>query len=618
MAEMASSGAAGSEQLKKDIATGNFQFLDFPSREELVKQLRYYAGSDISDADVPNFEGSIRFTNEEYVDLIKKLEIQKSITERQKILREVIANKTAGQVGELKTDIEAKKTEIKEALKDLAPERIESSLLSTEKILRMYPESQKTLLRGYAGSLILETFEKHGQRIIVKAGNEIEVNPIDSARATPELLGNNTNLRLKLNTLLKDGALNPDTLKIGMLYRAKSFVDYSNIVRAEDGAVMNPNETKDPNKYFEHLEKLQHTGYKLSAAEETLLASREGFADFGAMLPAIHQVKDLGQIQKVADAMNGVISGTGEKGAVSAVGEGIGQIGGTIGKIAGAGASGGIKVFGEILAAATKEGGAWGGIAVLGGLIAAIWKFGFWKTLGGIFGLGLANEAAAGRLDLKSFGSKEGSGKTPPEKSVSTPENGGVSQSEQVTQLKTEVQQDSAIVGMDREKFNTIFDGISASPDFKNQPILALENALAGGAAGSVELFLNGMENIGGMTGKQFYETHGQEDIKKILQALLAKKESADVTLSDLFIKSSVTAFVESESASGVPETETSSATSEQMVSMTQSFEKEGYSSLYILARALEMGFVPKLHDRTFKDAVNNSKTATWQWVKYK
>ena len=49
----------------------------------------------------------------------------------------------------------------------------------------------------------------------------------------------------------------------------------------------------------------------------------------------------------------------------SVVGEGIGTIGGTIGKLAGAGAGGGIKVLGDILSSASKEGGAWGTLAVI-------------------------------------------------------------------------------------------------------------------------------------------------------------------------------------------------------------------------------------------------------------
>jgi len=172
----------------------------------------------------------------------------------------------------------------------------------------MAPQHE-TLLRGYAGSLMLEQFEKHNQRIVLKSNNEVEVNPIDRTHTDPKLLENNILLRLKLNTLLKDGALNPDMLRIGMLYRAKSFIDYSNAVRSEDGSVMNPNDVKDPSKYFEHLQNLkQSAGHKLSHAEETLLASREGFTDFNAMLPAIEHVKDLGQIQKVAQAMNPSLS----------------------------------------------------------------------------------------------------------------------------------------------------------------------------------------------------------------------------------------------------------------------------------------------------------------------
>lgn len=43
MTETSQSVPIGSERLKKDIVTGNFQFLDFSNREELIRQLGFYA-----------------------------------------------------------------------------------------------------------------------------------------------------------------------------------------------------------------------------------------------------------------------------------------------------------------------------------------------------------------------------------------------------------------------------------------------------------------------------------------------------------------------------------------------------------------------------------------------
>ena len=115
------------------------------------------------------------------------------------------------------------------------------------------------------------------------------------------------------------------------------------------------------------------------------------------------------------------------------------------------------------------------------------------------------------------------------------------------------------------------------------------------------------------MTGKEFYEKYRQEDIRKILQSLLVRKESADVTLSDLFIKASPVAAVAVSSAvtEALVENTTAPTTPEQMSQEAESLELQGYSSLYILTRAIELGFIPKTHDLAFKDGTNSAKTAT-------
>lgn len=59
------------------------------------------------------------------------------------------------------------------------------------------------------------------------------------------------------------------------------------------------------------------------------------------------------------------------------------------------------------------------------------------------------------------------------------------------------------------------------------------------------------------------------------------------------------------------------SMTPAQMEKEAISLEQEGYSSLYILARALELGFIPKTHDLAFKDP-NPMKGRKWEWVKLK
>ena len=98
------------------------------------------------------------------------------------------------------------------------------------------------------------------------------------------------------------------------------------------------------------------------------MCSEAGFDGYNSMLSAVTEVKDLGQMQKmvqktvtqkhlIAVAPTGPQSGNN---VPSAVGEGLGVVGGTIGKLAGAGAKGGVGLIADMFKGATKEGGAMG------------------------------------------------------------------------------------------------------------------------------------------------------------------------------------------------------------------------------------------------------------------
>lgn len=606
---------SSSERLEQNIQTENIKEFQFRDKQEMVQSLKQIGQEDITEADLL-FDGSIQFRNEEYVTLVKKLEQQK-IEEKKKILSEVISLKTAGKVNKLKTDIDAEKRKIKEALSDLAPEKIITSAKIIEKLIDFVSDSaQKQILRSYAGSIILETLEKHNERIIINADKIITIdyiNPISPANT--ELDANKIALEKSLNETIQKTSSLLDTIRSGILLRSQ--VETADKNNNTQTIIVKPiSSQEDMQAYFKKLEEKKTKNESLTIQEETFLLSQEGFKDFQSFA----KPQDVAKLAQKVSTDTSVLSTsqfTGDK-MTSSVGEWIGQIGGTIGKIAAAGAGGGIKALGDILASATKEGGAWGSLAVIGGLIAAIWKFGFWKTLGGVFGLGLANEAVAGRLDLD-FGKKSGDRASTAGKPAPSPEKLGTVQSEQIIQTKTEVRQDVTIQTIEQTKFDAIFDGISTSLDFKNQPIRALEKALEWGTTGSLELLFGNIEHIGNMTGKEFYEKHGQEDIRKILDSLMTKKESSDVTLSDLFVKTSPVAVAVSSVVAEVSTTnETVPTTPEGMEQLATSLEIQGYSSLYILTRAIEFGFIPKTHDLAFKDGTNSAKTATWKWIWYK
>ncbi len=266
---------------------------------------------EITDADVPPFNGTILFTSEQYITFIENIEKKSQMDEKKAIIREAVKKQTQTQTDSLKTSYEAQKLKIKETLADLAPDKIESSFQTTERLIALCPKGYETLLRGYAGSVILEQFEKGGQRIVLKSGNKLEVNPIDQAHSTPELLQNNVDLALRLNTLIEGKKLNStvDILKTGMLYRAETFGSYSASIRDKDGKVMNLDKARDPNKYFEYLREQVQAGHTLSIAEQTLLDSQDSFrVSSPDMISVIEQMKDFGQYKKNVEAsMNTVI-----------------------------------------------------------------------------------------------------------------------------------------------------------------------------------------------------------------------------------------------------------------------------------------------------------------------
>lgn len=393
--------------LKDTIAVNDIREFQFPDKQTMAAWLAQTGQGDITVADLPDFNGEIRFTSEEWVALIAKIERQ-TTAEKKNIIRQTILSKTQYRTADLRSDVdsmEAEKQKIKEALTDLSPRKIESSLVLIEMLLWFVPEQHRVLLAGYAGSLILDTFEKHNQRIILGADNTVEVVPFNKSRITPELQQNNIDLALRMNALVRGGKLDTNILRTGMLYRAESFATYSDSLRDVNGHVLNPEDAQNPEKYLEYLQTKKDSGLSLSPAEETVMASDGSIRQYPLMVPAIEQFQNFGTLthevqQQIAptDTQKGSTwekSGgkTPDGGAPSAVGAWIGKLGGAIGKLAATGFGGGIKTLGEVLSSATKEGGAWGAAVVIWGLIASICKLGLWRTLGAVFSIGIITEA---------------------------------------------------------------------------------------------------------------------------------------------------------------------------------------------------------------------------------
>ena len=178
----------GSQELRTEISKDpnrtNHQF----TRDSFIASVKHFWHMEISDSDIPPFDGTIFFTSEQYITFIENLEKKSQMDEKKAIISEAVKKQTQTQTDSLKASFEARKAEIQKSLENLAPDKIESSFQTTERLIALCPKGYETLLRGYAGSVILEQFEKGGQRIVLKSDNKLEVNPIDQAHSTPELL----------------------------------------------------------------------------------------------------------------------------------------------------------------------------------------------------------------------------------------------------------------------------------------------------------------------------------------------------------------------------------------------------------------------------------------------
>ncbi len=121
------------------------------------------------------------------------------------------------------TDKKALEQQIKDALSDLAPNRIDASLRTTERLIDMVRDPKyKSLLQSYAGSLMLERFETNNQRIVVLGNKNIAISAIDPSKQNATLDINNTTLQANINTYIAEKPSALDTIRSGMLFRANA------------------------------------------------------------------------------------------------------------------------------------------------------------------------------------------------------------------------------------------------------------------------------------------------------------------------------------------------------------------------------------------------------------
>lgn len=267
-------------------------------------------------------------------------------------------------------------------------------------------------LQGTVGAVLIKKLQEKGYSFYFTWNKQIKV-VSNQTDAQP--------VETRINAHLAWSPALIKSLQTGLLYTSPSFQQYRDAQTDVDGKIIDPAHV-DIQTYIKYLwDKKKNLKTPLDSTEKAFLHS-SAFYD-----TSIDFQKTLLQSQDYAKVVGIMAQVTGDQSintlnptppsvpgsspsestasdpntAAWAVGKGIGQIGGLLGKLAGAGASGGMRVLGEVFSEATKSGWSWWVLAVIGGLFWSIFSekgLGFWGTLGAIFGVGVADAAAKGEL----------------------------------------------------------------------------------------------------------------------------------------------------------------------------------------------------------------------------
>lgn len=332
-----------------------------------------------------------------------------------------LAGKSALE-SDLRVALQSELSAVDKKLENLTPENLEDALAGMhtilglgwiEKVPGMKERAREILgyeplIQWIAGATMLKKLQKAGYAIYFSAPNQIKIvsNKADAR-----------DIEAKINAHMSRSAVLGKSLQSGLLYSSWSFHTYRASISDNEWKIIDPKKA-DQKSYLEYLRKKpQNT---LDASEKSFLYSEKFFDKWINFPQALIQSKDYNKVvwlmaQLTWDpAVNDLLppgnnssnqpsnkpssdnkpASAPSTWAASMAWEWIGKVAWMFGKIAWTGAEGWLRVIGEIFSEATKHGGAWWALAVIWALIFSVWKGGFWKTLGGIFALGLADSAA--------------------------------------------------------------------------------------------------------------------------------------------------------------------------------------------------------------------------------
>lgn len=318
----------------------------------------------------------------------------------------------------IKTQLEKELSSLDGPIDKMTPDALDGMLSVTHKILhpswlekmpwirdKMNEIRQyDPMIQGFTGATIIRKLQKLGYSIHFTTPNQIKV-----ISSQPDA----RDIETKLNLHLAVSPVLSWALQSGLLYTSSSFESYRKSVTNEKGEFIDPSKVSLP-EYIKYVNRKQLRDRDLSE-KAFLISARNLENNINVFQKSLLQYKDypkfianvaeITEDKDVRDLLPKTKENSGNdvppNSLAGLAGKWIGQVGWIIGKVAGAGAWGGMRVLGEAISEAYKHGGGWGVLAIIGGLWWSIFSSkgpGFWKTLGGIFGIGLADSASRGEF----------------------------------------------------------------------------------------------------------------------------------------------------------------------------------------------------------------------------
>jgi hypothetical protein len=296
-------------------------------------------------------------------------------------------------------------------LEKMSSEDLDSAILLTSNILNLTwmeripgfkEKSQEILqyepmLQGIAGANLLKKLQKLGYSLYFTGTNQIKI-----ISTQPDA----QDVEVKMNAHLAKSTVLAKSIQSWLLYGSPSFHAYRASVTNNEGKIIDPAHV-DMKTYTEYLRK--KPANTLDPNEKVFLQSVPYLDRWINFQSALTQSRDYAKVigmmeqytgdKNVADLLpKGLVQPTGsvsqsvDDSAAAKVGRGVGWIAGVIGKIAGAGAGGGL----EFLGTAMREAWPLWSVAIIGAILWSIFSskwLGFMGTMGAIFGVGLLTKA---------------------------------------------------------------------------------------------------------------------------------------------------------------------------------------------------------------------------------